>query len=485
MSGRNTLIRRTLILGLLVILLVVLGLPAVLGWQLSRVHDRYVQQLSIPGLLEVRGSAFSRGILRSKSRVRLAPDNAFCGNSACPEVVVDSIIHHGPIPFTAPPTTRGGLQVGRGVIVSQADLTTLFAHTTFKPALPAMELVTRVDLAGATSATLKVPAARLNTESEDVSGRVSMDSLEAGAQLPASQDALRGSLLWPAFKLVADEGGQLGLQGLAVEFSGNASAPLFWQRLGVKLSGLQIVDSQGESLSLQGLIWDANNIAEPNARLASEFSLRLSQLAMRNRQYGPVIVEGRVQGLDVASIQAIQAQVRALNPQALPPELLLLAVTGIYKTHVPELLAADPKLRISRLLASTPDGDVVASLTISLAKSDNGGVALANVLRRLELTADLRMPAPMLKALVRSNLRAEDENAPPPDPQDVEKALAALTEGKYVIAKLEENAYLVNVRIENQNLTINGEVREGWQTLLDTLEQETDTATPGEPILGP
>jgi len=472
MSRTGKIIRRTLALGLLVMVLVVVGLPAVLGWQLSKYHDRYVRQLAVPGLLQVQDVAFSRGILRSRSRVTLVPDASLCAQSPCPVITVDSVIHHGPIPFTAPPATPGALQIGLGVIVSEADISPLFPQAKFEPPLPPLELVTRVDFAGAADAQLLLPAERLRLTTEEDGGRINMERLQASLESPPGHSAGRGNLTWPSFKLVGDAGGQLGLQGLTSDFNGDAQAPLFWRRFGLKLNALQMVDSQGESFSLQGLLLDATNTAAPKGLLASDFQLRMSRLEASNREYGPVILEGEVKGLDVASLEAIQAAVTSLKPQALPPELLFLAISGIYQAHMPALLAADPELRITRLLVGTPDGDISADLQLNLADySGTGpgtGTDLADVLKRLELQANVRLPAPIIRAMVRQNLQARQADKPP-TPEAIAAAVEALTEAEFLLAKPEENTFVTQLRILNQNLTINGKVRDGWQETLDAF----------------
>lgn len=482
MSSKGNMVRKTLAVGVLLLLFVVLGIPAFMGWQLAKIHDLYVQQLATPGLIEVRDTAFSRGILRSRSRVKLAAAEAFCGGKPCPEIVIDSTIHHGPIAFTAPPDTHGGLQVGRGVIVSHVDLASLFAPVTFTPPLPDIEAITRVDLAGATQSQWVMQGARLRAEGPTTGGRVTLDPLQASAQLPADNNAVRGSLSWPDFKLVADEGGQLGLQGLAVEFSGDATMPLFWQHFGLKLNRLQAVDAQGESLSLEGLLWDAKNTAAPGGTLAAEFDMRVSQLTAGGRGFGPVIAEGKVVGLDVASLEKLQAQIRSLSPQTLPPELFLLAMSGVYQSTIPALLASNPAVDISRLMVGTPEGDILADLHLDF---DAPGVPenatdIASVMARLQLALNLRLPSAWLRALVRKNLEARRApESPPISEQDINDDIDALTSAQFILAAPQDNAYIMQIRIENQRLTVNDVFRDGWQQLLQTLAKEPKpTKTP-------
>lgn len=491
MSRTSKIVRRTLTLGLLAVALVVIGLPAALGWQLAKYHDSYVSQLAVPGVLEVRDVAFSRGILRSRSRVTLAPVAQVCSEKPCPLITVDSVIHHGPIPFTAPPATPGGLHMGLGVIVSRANLGPFFAPTTFKPALPELELVTRVDFAGAVDSNLVLAAARTRASNAQDGTRVTLERLQGSLQTPATHDTLRGQLNWPSFEVVADTGGQVGLQGLSLEFNGDKQTPLYWQHAGLKINGLQVVDAQGESLALQGLLWNANNTAEPGDiaadTLASKFQLRLSQLSLNDRDYGPIILEGQAQGLDIATLESMRSALRSLNTQTLPPELLVLAISGVYQTHMPALLAAGPDLRISRFLASTPDGDVVGDLHVTVAEQSEGDASdLTQVSKRLELTMNLRFPAPMFEAFVRNNLETKESE---PTPEQMRMAIEALTEAKLVIAAPEENAYTTQLRIENQNLTVNGKLREGWQELLEALSDENteylEDVETGEPILAP
>lgn len=473
----TTIIARTLVVGLLAIALVAVGLPALLGWKLAQVHDRYVQELAIPDVLEVRDSKFSRGLLRSRSRIQLALAPALCGDSTCPVITVNSTIYHGPIAFTAPPPADGSLPIGRGVIVSTIDLAPLFKGWSFQPVLPKLEAITRVSLDGATRTRVTLAGARLRAVSDDRAGRLVLKPLHASAQAPPSYDSLRADLSWPGLQWVADSGGQFEWAGLVAQATGNARTTAFWQTFQVGLERLQWVDAQGRALAFQGLRWDAQNTATNARQLAGKFDLRLSQLQTHNRQFGPVIIEGQAEGLDAVSIEALQADVRSLGTRSLPPALQIVVANAIYQTHIGALLAAQPQIQISRFLAGTPDGDISGNVQLGLTPAQQPrGTALAEVLQQLHLIVNLRLPSTLLHSLVQARLDRRPPPAKKATSADVDAVLEQLLKQKIVVARPKEAAYSIALDIQNQKMTLNGKLRKWWQDLLVALAQNSKTA---------
>lgn len=464
--------------GLLAIALVAIGLPALLGWQLAKVHDRYVQQLAIPGLIEVRDSEFSRGLLHSRSRIKLALAPALCGDSPCPVITINSVIYHGPIAFTAPPPTDGSLPIGRGVVVSDIDLAPLLKGVSFQPALPKLEAITRVSLGGAAHTRIALAGARLHAVSaEHGAGRLVLKPLQASAQIPQGYDSVRADLSWPGLQWVADAGGQFEWSGLGGQLTGDAATTAFWQHIQLGLDSLQWVDAQGRALAIQGLRWDAHNEAKSADRLAAKFNLRLSQLQTHNRDFGPVIIEGQAQGLDAASIEAVQADVRSVGTRSLPLALQIVVANAIYQTHIAAVLAAQPQIQITRFLAGTSDGDISGDLTLGLAHTQQlQSTALVDVLKHLQLGLNLHLPATLLRSMIEYRLDSRPPPAAKATTADVDAVLKQLVAEQVVVAHPKEAAYSIALRIENQNLTLNGKVRKWWQNLLAALAQDVEAA---------
>lgn len=475
-----TVIGRALILGACAVALVIVGLPGLLGWQLAKVHDRYVQDLAIPGLVEVRDSQFSRGLLHSRSRIKLALAPELCANTQCPEITVNSVIHHGPIAFTAPPPDDGSLPIGRGVIVSDIDLAPLLHGLSFKPRLPQLEAITRISLGGAAHTEVGLPGARLRASGNNGGGRLRMKPLQANAQVPPSYKGLRADLDWPGFKWIADTGGQFQWSGLNAKLKGGAKTPDFWQRLQLGLDDLQWVDAQGRSLTLQGLRWDVRNQATHAGRLAGQFNLRLSQLQSHNREFGPVIVEGQAQGLGIASIEAAQADIRSLGTHSLPPALLVVVVNAIYQTHIAKLLAAGPRVQITRFLAGTPDGDISGDMQLTLPRSGQlQSTAVAEVLQRLQLNMNLRLPASLLRNLIKARLDTREPPVKSTPAAGVDAVLKQMLADKIVVARPKEAAYTIALRIHDQELTLNGKLRPWWRNGLTALAKNTAVTEEG------
>lgn len=461
-------IKKTLLPGVFVLIALLLGAPALVGLYLARDFDRYVAQLNQPGVMQVVGTRFERGWFQSEARVSVQLADRFCDAPPCTTLILDSTIHHGPIPLTAPVNQNTGLAPALAVVVSRLDLSPLWPRLVFDPPLEPLTIVTRVGFGGAVHSRAHLPASRFNVARAASVAQVTTAPLTITAETALQGGPLVARLDWPLLKIVGAQGGQLELRELeaGMQTAGDARGRVVSQQL--RLESFTVGDGQGLSARLQGIVWQAEAVPGTDDAMATQFESRISRLVINAAEYGPMIVQGRIEGIDLALWQALKKQFITGDDGDGPDRTTLRA---LYDLYLPPVLAAGPVFDIERFLLSTPAGDISGRVRVAVPDNIRPPDSVVALLAQLEIDFEGRLPTPLLRAAIRKIVTQQNALGRPVTEKDIDRIVLLLTRRGLIDPLPNAQAYRVRLEVDNGRMAINGQPRLGWKLLLEQLQR--------------
>ena len=463
-------IRKTLLLGLLVLVALAAAAPALVGFYLEREFDDVIARFERPGLTRVVSSDFERGWFSSQARLRLELDDALCETRPCAGVMLDTTVHHGPIPFGAPVDPDAGFRPSLGVAITRMDPAALWPRLVFDPALAPLRIVTRVGFEGSARSTLRIEGNSVDISRERRLAHVDSAPVTARATVPLGAGAIEAGVDAPQFRIVGENGGQLAWRALEArlgqpEQSGNAT------RAGgvLRAESLRIADELGLSALLQSLSWQWQPLPATEERVSGRLDGRISRAVINNGEYGPLMLGGEVRDIDPDAWRALFDQLgllRDVETGALDPD----ARATLYGETLPALLSGAPRIDIQRLVLTTPQGEVRASLRIDAPEQMREARLLADVISQLDVDFQARLPAGLARDLTVQVMLASGRSPYDIEESDIDAALAELVAENLIESVDEGAAYRLRLTIESGRLTLNGRNQIGWQAMVDQFE---------------
>lgn len=431
----------TVVAGLAVLLALSLAAPGLVGLYLAREHGHLIDTLALPGIDRIEAVDFRRGWFRSRLRLRATP--ARCPAEGCEPLILTSVIHHGPIAFTAPAGAEGRLDLVRAVAVTHVNLAPLFGDARVQPAAPTLTATTRVELDGDVHARARLPETELRIAGGAGAARLQLAELRVDAVRPAAGN-LELDVTWPRFSLVAERGGQIAFQGLDAGLIETGDAAGGYR---VALESAQVATAGGQGVAFQGLRLDAG-------ATDGDFAMRLSRLTARGNDYGPVLLDGRL----------------ALGEAGgLPPLPAMLVALATADTTRRAMLATRPDLRLDRILLGTPNGDLRGQLELRVGPLQATDPAL---IPALDGSAELLVPVPMMENVTAAVMRHRHPDQPAPTPERVSAAIDGWIERGFIGYREADDAYVVDAALDGPDLLVNGRELADWPSLLERIEPE-------------
>ncbi|MDT0633458.1 DUF945 family protein [Spectribacter hydrogenooxidans] len=432
-------IRNGLLVGLIGLVLVALAAPIVVGFYLEREHQRLIGNISLPGMWRLAPAGFDRGLFRSDLRLRLVA--ADCVAPGCDGPVLDLTIHHGPVPFTAPAASGARLQPAAGVITGQLPVTVLLDARRLQPTPPPLTLYARAGLDGDTDLRAALPALSLRVPDGDGAARLETDAFEATGAITGPDRALTLRATLPRFSLVAERGGQIGFRDLVAEISAGRDPDGRPAGYRLQLEDLQLATPGGDGAALEGLRLAAHAQAG-----GENFDLRISRIAARGEDYGPVLAEGRLTTTD--------------GPTRLPE---LAARVTLAPAPWARLVRAGPTLTLDRLLLGAPDGDIRLEGEIGARPDAEPAQALQGDMR-------LQLPVATMRNITAAVMRHRHPDQPPPTPERVEGAINEWLARGFIAYTEPDHAYVIHAALDGDDIRVNQRTLENWQVLIDELD---------------
>jgi len=461
-------IGKTLFFGLLTLLALAVAAPALTGLYLARGFDDLVARFERPGISQVVSSHFQRGWFKSHAMVRLRLDGALCAQSPCPTVTLDSVVHHGPISFTAPREARGAFKPTLGVAVTGIDPASLWPRLVFEPTLEPLRLVTRVGLDGRAVSHLDADGASVDVARKERLAHVESSALDARLTVPLRDAGIDGEFDWPRFRIVGEAGGQLGWRGLVISSREASDSTGVVAGRQLRAESVRMASQTGNSALLQGLIWRLQPVSAGGDRDGVRLDGRISRLVLDNNEYGPLILQGRLDDIDVGAWAGAGRELAAANGLIADGDDS--ASPTPYQNILAQLLATRPRIDLERLLLTTPDGDIRGHLRISAPDEPLPDRLLADTIARFELDFALDLPATMTRDIAVQVMLNNGWKPYELEEADITQALTRLLDRGLIERASDGDAYRLRLRIHEGRLMLNGRNQPGWQSVVDRYE---------------
>src|SRR5699024_293177 len=222
---------------------------------------------------------------------------------------------------------------------------------------------------------------------------------------------------------------------------------------------------QGRSARVRQLVWRASAIAAGPAAMGTQFNAHIKQIVFNTESYGPLIMSGRIDGIDRDLWQALKNQVIAPEHSEGPDTN---ALRTLYRLYLPPVLAAGPTFDVRFFSLTTPSGEVNGRLHIAIADDLQPFASLAGLVDQMRLEFRGRMPAAMLRRLIRGVAERRDVLDHAVSDADVEQALQSLLDKELIKPLADGQGYQLHVVVDHGQVRLDDHVEPNWDALLHT-----------------
>ncbi|MFO8155835.1 MAG: DUF945 family protein [Pseudomonadota bacterium] len=274
------------------------------------------------------------------------------------------------------------------------------------------ELDMAIGFTGAIRMQLNVPAFEGHVD-DNADIRVAHDGASLRLKLGSDQESydLEGEL--SRLVLTEGEAAELDVRGVDLKSSGHREAGKdvpFWS--GESVLTIERGTLDGEAHMEASELTEARLGAWQESRdgeVELGHDARFETLKLANLEMGPGDYALRLGGLQRSAWDAFQKRVNAIHDQGLSVEMTETLVSRALLETLPEFLAGQPHLELTRFELETADGPVSADLQLRMAESPDDAQAarIDAQLRRLSGDSRLTLPEDTLRRFIAFNLMNE------------------------------------------------------------------------------
>jgi uncharacterized protein YdgA (DUF945 family) len=477
--------RKLLILALALLAVAAIGAPFMFGAKAEQIHHEFADRLAAQGSTGLKSSDFSKGWFKSSARDVLEVCSATRG---CRELVISSVIHHGPIAITGILDGVAPMRPLQAAMISSVRLEGLFGDTAFTPALPDMTVTTLAELDGNSVATLDMPSSQHTIEGKSGKLTLALGGLSGEFAGTAGTRAVKGSLKFPSLKLEDQSGFSMTLANLSADVDGEMGEAGFKGKAGERIGDITLKASaqDPQPLTLKDLDISLTGSRSSDGLAQNQFKGGIKAISAAGREYGPAALEGETVRINRAAMTRLQQEVAALEAQKKPPQEMLPAMMAIYQKGIPEVLKSRPEFNLKSLSLKTPEGDVLASLKL-VGVPPQGELNMGAWLNLLQAEFSLQVPAVTLWNILDAQMqRAAQAEAVKtgqspvlPTQDQIGAKVTELVNANVFAPKLDANAYTLQVAMLEGRLLINGQENQAFGNLMQLMSGPQAAMPPG------
>lgn len=458
-------LRKTLIAGVVVIILIILALPLVFSFKLGKYESLYTSKMASNDWVQIKHMYLSRGWFSTRSRITLAPADAVCTRD-CPKLQINSTIYHGPLPFGAFSKADIPPQFAQGVILSKVQLR-FPEGSGIHPPLPPLRITTVIQLDGSQDLTMHAPfySHHITTSNDNYALKTGPIRGEASLSRDGRLQRLHVEAKGFSLKSLPEK--------VLIAFARHEELQL--QRdnsgkmhLSQKLQRLRLNEADGVTFSLQNLNWQSTSSRDAGLT-SGKLKFHLGHLYTPARKWGPVNLNLTARRINIRALQRMNAGLIKLTSKTMSPAMKLLGALSVYQNTASAFLRPGPEMDIGKFTVGTSKGRFRSGGHIKFLPLSNGQSAgLPGLLDHVAANGVIWIPKPLMRALMRRRLALEGYSSPPRD--QVEQSIHNLAEKKAIKPVDKINGWGTHVRLKNGKLTLNGKSVSAWKDLRSLAE---------------
>lgn len=365
--------KKSVIVAIVVLALVILVSPGIVGMLAERVVDRQIEIVDEQNPdVDIRADRFDRGWFYSEGQHRVALEK-LAGYAG--DLVIETRIDHGLVPLSSITRQQGTLVPGLGSAVSTLWLETADGQRTDLPGA----IYTDIALGGSTRSRYLLPAGRHDTiEWSDTEVRVNSDPLAATAEFDGEVASL---------SMLAN-GESQQLEGLA--FDGKvAMTPygFFVGDVNLAIEALRADNMNGPPVAV-GPVLVQQSSALNGERLDGSLQVDIATEGMPGLSSMNLTIRAAVEGADAEAFGRASRAINAAPDTADPQAVLLYA-----EDELMDLFADGFGLRIDPFELTVPVGTLAANLAVDVPATDRDDFTWTSLLLAMEARADAEIPA--------------------------------------------------------------------------------------------
>ncbi|MDH3336627.1 MAG: YdgA family protein [Gammaproteobacteria bacterium] len=378
---------------LVVLAIVVLVSPGIVGRLAEQSMDENLDWAAAESQeVTVTSQGFDRGWFSSEGQHRVAIRDgelrdallgmaAVQGDDEIPDLVIDTRLDHGLVPFSSMARARGSLMPGLGSAVSTLSLE---FPDGVKYDLPGT-IYSKVGLTGDLESNLILTTGSFSEDGDtatwgDVDIVVTISPTSSIIGFDGAVDSL-------SFASVNDNF-DIG----KITFSGNQRQTRFGFSVGdatITVASVTILSAQGaQTIGPLSVDTDAKLDGD---RVSGRGSVRLDNLPVPNLGAGNVMIDITLTDMDGAALGNLARALDDLGAYISGDDIMI-----AMEPHLQRLLASGFELDFDQIDISLPQGTLATRLTLKLAETDLDRFAWPSVLLALDATLDVSMPAELV-----------------------------------------------------------------------------------------
>lgn len=470
--------RKLLILVLVVLVGGTLGAPYVFGSKAEQIHREFSGKLAASGSIAVKSSEFNKGWFRSSARdvVELCSTGA-----GCKELVISSVLHHGPIAVTGIMDGVAPMRPLQAVMITTMRLDDMFREAQLKPGLPDIKVTSLAELDGSSRATMEMPASKHSAEGKAGKVTVALGGLTGDFTGNAGSERVTGQMSFPSLKIEGEDGFVMTLSNLSADVDGEGSDSGFIGKVNEKIGGITVSTQANDPhpFALKGLAITIKGSRSGDGLSQTQFNGGIQSITAVGREYGPATMEGEMLRVNQQAMTRMQKDLERLEAQKKPPQEMLPEMMAIYQKAVPEILGSRPEFNLKSFNLKTPEGDILTSFKL-VGVPPQGELNMAAWMKLLQADLSLQLPAVTLWNILDMQMQQAAHKAAAvtgqapvvPSQDEIGAKVTELVNNNVFVPKLDANAYSLQLAFLEGKLLINGQESEDFASLAQLLGQQ-------------
>jgi uncharacterized protein YdgA (DUF945 family) len=367
--------------------------PGVIGFKVQGQYQDMITEMQLNGL-EVVSDNYRRGWFGSRAETKFkVPMPSEVKGSDFEFAMVNEIVH-------------GPLSPDGGMVLAAMDTSFEIDDQALFPGEENTVLRTYVGLDGSGKTLITIPALKLAGKP----GRpeIQFSGADGSMLFDTGLSQFKMDLKMPGFWVSGEKGESLKFTEL--ELSSSSKAGLFSLFLGsgeFKIKQIAFNNPKNGVVVQIDAVSVSGETSESDGKLALAANYALDAVKVNETVYGPAQFEIEFGNISAQVAAKLQKEMREMRGLKLTKEQESMAMLNLLLGAAPDLLHANPNMKVKRLFVKTPDGDIDGNLAVAangLQWSEIGN--LQAVLKKIDADAAISVPEKLFRIVMELQAKA-------------------------------------------------------------------------------